>query len=46
MGFMGFVIGFVGGMMVTAFVQIVIGNVFITSFVVAVITGVLAAKEW
>ena len=46
MGFIVFVIGFVGGMMITAFIQIVIGNVFVTSFVIGSIMGVLTAKEW
>lgn len=43
--FVGFVSWFVGGLLITATMQVLFDNVFLTAFVVACIMGVLGAKE-
>jgi len=45
MGFAGFVSWFIGGILITATLQILFNNVFITSFLVGLMCGILGAKE-
>ena len=45
MGFTGFCVWFVAGLLITSMIQALFGNLFITGFVVAIITGLLGGKE-
>lgn len=45
MGFAGFCAWFIGGLLITATLQIMFDNVFLTSFIVAIMCGVLGARE-
>lgn len=45
MGFMGFTIWFIGGLIIGTTSHILFDNAFLTGFITALVTGVLGAKE-